>query len=107
LAAIIFNSVWNKMQAKHGKENMKFPKEIIWLMGAPGSGKSFNAPWIRRARGITAKEIILSSLLTSPGTALHCSRCDISNRGRKNQTGSWTRWRLVGDRTPIGTPVEA
>eukprot|EP01114_Cavostelium_apophysatum_P016029 TRINITY_DN4493_c0_g1_i1.p1 TRINITY_DN4493_c0_g1~~TRINITY_DN4493_c0_g1_i1.p1 ORF type:complete len:508 (-),score=104.28 TRINITY_DN4493_c0_g1_i1:1005-2528(-) len=64
--AIIFNQVWSKLEAKYGKENLRFPKEIIWLMGAPGSGKSFNAPWILRARGITAKELIMSSLLTSP-----------------------------------------
>ena len=36
------------------------------LMGAPGSGKSFNAPYILMARGITAPEIVMSSLLTSP-----------------------------------------
>ncbi len=45
---------------------MRFPKEIIWLMGAPGSGKSYNAPWILKARGITAREVIMSSLLTGP-----------------------------------------
>ena len=33
--AIIFNNVWNKLEKKYGLENMRFPKEIIWLMGAP------------------------------------------------------------------------
>lgn len=63
---IIFNNVWKKLEDKYGLENLKFPKEIIWLMGAPGSGKSFNAPWIRKARAISAKELVMSSLLTSP-----------------------------------------
>jgi adenylate kinase len=64
--AIIFNNVWNKIEKKYGTENLRFPKEIIWLMGAPGAGKSFNAPWILKARGITAGEVVMSSLLTSP-----------------------------------------
>jgi len=34
-------------------------------MGSPGSGKSYNAPFIRKARGITAEELVISSLLTS------------------------------------------
>lgn len=62
---IIFNNVWNKVTSKYGVEKLRFPKEIIWLMGAPGAGKSYNAPWILRARGITARELVISSLLTS------------------------------------------
>lgn len=31
-----------------------------------GAGKSFNAPYILEARGITAKEVVMSSLLNSP-----------------------------------------
>ena len=65
-AAIIFNHVWTKIVKKWGTEQLRFPKEIIWLMGAPGAGKSYNAAWILRARGITAKEVVMSSLLTSP-----------------------------------------
>jgi len=64
--SIIFNNVWTKLEKKYGIENLQFPKEIIWLMGAPGAGKSFNAPWILKARGITSSEIVISSLLTSP-----------------------------------------
>ena len=39
-ALFIFNSVWDGLQAERGKENMRFPKEIILLGGAPGSGKT-------------------------------------------------------------------
>jgi len=63
---IIFESVWTKLEQRVKRYCMCFPKEIIWLMGAPGSGKSFNAPWILQAREITAPELVMSSLLTSP-----------------------------------------
>ena len=29
-ASIIFTNVWNKIENKYGRENMRFPKEIIW-----------------------------------------------------------------------------
>ena len=40
-AARTFDRVWEGIENRRGKENMKFPKEIIWLIGAPGSGKGF------------------------------------------------------------------
>eukprot|EP01116_Phalansterium_solitarium_P021574 TRINITY_DN6772_c0_g1_i2.p1 TRINITY_DN6772_c0_g1~~TRINITY_DN6772_c0_g1_i2.p1 ORF type:complete len:477 (+),score=166.93 TRINITY_DN6772_c0_g1_i2:125-1555(+) len=65
-AKIIFEAVWTKVERKYGRANLRFPKEVIWLMGAPGSGKSFNAPFILKARGITARELVMSSLLVGP-----------------------------------------
>ncbi|EGG16079.1 adenylate kinase [Cavenderia fasciculata] len=62
---IIFNTVWNKLENKHGLENMRFPQEIIFLMGAPASGKGTNTPFISSVRGITAEPIVMSSLLNS------------------------------------------
>ncbi|MBH53588.1 MAG: adenylate kinase, partial [Opitutaceae bacterium] len=38
-AYLIFNSVWQELENHHGRENLRFPKELIWLNGAPGSGK--------------------------------------------------------------------
>ena len=38
-ARILFNHVWQTIEMEWGPENLKFPKEIIWLMGAPGAGK--------------------------------------------------------------------
>mgnify|MGYP007051753983 CR=1 FL=1 len=35
-------------------------------MGAPGSGKGTNTPFIQRARGITSPPIVMSSLLQNP-----------------------------------------
>lgn len=31
--SIIFNTVWNKLEDKYGREKMQFPQEIIWLGG--------------------------------------------------------------------------
>jgi len=45
---------------------MVFPREIMWLGGAPGSGKGTNTGFIMRERGYTAEPIVVSSLLNSP-----------------------------------------
>ncbi|KAF9350009.1 hypothetical protein BGX26_011752 [Mortierella sp. AD094] len=65
-AKLIFNQAFKNVQDVIGRENMKFPKEIIWLMGAPGSGKGTHTPAILRSRGITNPPISMSSLLASP-----------------------------------------
>lgn len=63
---LIFQRVWDKLVRRHGLENMSFPREIIFLMGAPGSGKGTNTPFILRERGITAPPLVMSDLLCSP-----------------------------------------
>ena len=35
-AQLIFESVWQELEADFGRENLRFPKEIILLGGAPG-----------------------------------------------------------------------
>lgn len=89
---IIFSAVWNKLELKYGRDNLRFPREIIWLMGAPGSGKSYNAPFILKARGITAKEIIISDLLTSEEVNQNSF---FSFEGEYNQKRSWSRRRFT------------
>jgi len=64
-ARIIFENVWNEIEREYGKECMMFPKEIIWLMGAPGAGKGTNVPFIMTERGITAEVIEVSHLLVA------------------------------------------
>ena len=49
-----------------GREKLIFPKEIMWLGGAPGAGKGTNTPFINRVRDITASPIVMSDLLNSP-----------------------------------------
>ena len=41
---------------------MVFPKEIMWLGGAPGSGKGTNTPFILRERGLTAPPLVISEV---------------------------------------------
>jgi adenylate kinase len=65
-AAQIFGQVWNRLVEERGLENMVFPKEIMWLGGAPGSGKGTNTPFILRERGLTAAPIVVSDLLDTP-----------------------------------------
>jgi adenylate kinase len=63
---LIFQRVWDKLVAKYGTEALSFPREIIFLMGAPGSGKGTNTPFILRERGITANPLVMSDLLCTP-----------------------------------------
>ena len=65
-APLIFGQVWNRLVHERGLENMVFPKEIMWLGGAPGSGKGTNTPFILRERGLTAPPIVVSDLLDTP-----------------------------------------
>jgi len=63
---LIFSSVWQRLEEEYGRENLRFPKEIILLGGAPGSGKGTNTAFITRARGLTCPPIVISALLDSP-----------------------------------------
>jgi adenylate kinase len=65
-AHLIFSAVWDDLQERHGRDNLRFPREFIWLGGAPGAGKGTNTPFIAQTREITAPPIIVSSLLNSP-----------------------------------------
>ena len=65
-AHLIFNRVWKELEGELGRERLHFPKELILLGGAPGSGKGTNTAFIRSVRGITAPPIIISELLDSP-----------------------------------------
>lgn len=65
-AQLIFNRVWKELEDSFGVDNLRFPKELILLGGAPGSGKGTNTDFIRKVRGITAEPIVISQLLDSP-----------------------------------------
>lgn len=83
-AQLIFSAVWADLLEKHGRDNLRFPREFIWLGGAPGAGKGTNTPFIAETRGITAPPIIISSLLTTP------QAIELKNAGK-----------MVGDREVI------
>ncbi len=65
-AAIIFNTVWNSLVTKYEEEKLRFPNEIFWLNGAPGSGKGTNTRFIMKFRDLTAEPVVVSSMLKSP-----------------------------------------
>ena len=65
-ARLIFDAVWRELEGEFGRENLRFPKEIILLGGAPGAGKGTNTAFIARTRGLTCAPIVVSSLLDSP-----------------------------------------
>ncbi len=65
-AQVIFGSVWDGLEAEFGRENLRFPKEILLLGGAPGAGKGTNTRFIAKTRGLTCGPIVISSLLDTP-----------------------------------------
>ncbi len=65
-AAVIFNPLWADLEEELGRENLRFPKELILLGGAPGAGKGTNTPYISQARGLTCPPIVMSTLLDTP-----------------------------------------
>ena len=65
-AQLIFESVWEDLEAEIGLQNLRFPKELILLGGAPGAGKGTNTAFILRTRGLTCPPIVVSALLDSP-----------------------------------------
>jgi len=65
-AQIIFSSIWRELEAEFGAENLRFPKELILLGGAPGAGKGTNTAFISKVRGLTCQPVVISSLLKSP-----------------------------------------
>lgn len=84
-AQIIFDAVWEDLEEEVGRENLRFPKEIILLGGAPGSGKGTHTAFIGKTRGFTCPPIVISSLLDSPAAK------------RLKDAGQ-----MVGDREVIG-----
>jgi adenylate kinase len=65
-AQLIFNSVWESLEEQLGHENLRFPKELILLGGAPGAGKGTQTQFIMKTRGLTQPPIVISELLTTP-----------------------------------------
>jgi len=65
-AEVIFTNVWESLEEQVGHENLRFPKELILLGGAPGSGKGTHTRFITQSRGLTCPPVVISQLLTSP-----------------------------------------
>ena len=65
-ARVIFTPIWESLEEEVGQKNLRFPKEIILLGGAPGAGKGTQTQFICEARGLTCPPIVISELLTTP-----------------------------------------
>lgn len=63
---LIFSSIWEQLEADFELENLRFPRELILLGGAPGSGKGTNTDFICKVRDISGAPIVVSALLNSP-----------------------------------------
>lgn len=65
-AQIIFRAVWDGLLEEFGEAELRFPKELILLGGAPGAGKGTQTEFIMDVRGLTCDPIVVSSLLNTP-----------------------------------------
>lgn len=65
-AQVIFNSIWEILEEEIGHANLRFPKELILLGGAPGAGKGTHTRFIMNARDLTCPPIVVSNLLDTP-----------------------------------------
>jgi adenylate kinase len=65
-AQVIMTPIWAQLEEEFGHEQLRFPKEIILLGGAPGAGKGTNTAFIAKTRGLTCPPIVMSSLLDTP-----------------------------------------
>lgn len=65
-AQIIFRAVWEELKEEFGESELRFPKELILLGGAPGAGKGTQTRFIMDVRGLTCEPIVVSSLLNTP-----------------------------------------
>lgn len=64
-AQLIFSAAWNDLVQEVGRDNLRFPKEIFWLNGAPGAGKGTHTAFIMEKRDFTPPPIVMSDLLQS------------------------------------------
>jgi len=65
-AQVIMNPIWEQLEEEFGRDQLRFPKEIILLGGAPGAGKGTNTAFISKTRGLTCEPIVMSALLDTP-----------------------------------------
>ena len=86
-AQLIFRRVWSELESELGRDRLLFPKELILLGGAPGSGKGTNTAFICQVRGISAPPIVISQLLNSPeATKIKASGGMVGDEERSGST---------------------
>ena len=65
VAQQLMADVWPQIEAAGGGKPV-FPKQLIWLNGAPGAGKGTNTRTIMHVLGIEQQPVVVSDLLSSP-----------------------------------------
>ena len=58
---LMFRTVWNDLLEKYGEEQLAFPKNIMWLAGAPGAGKASDTATLQPSRVVAAYVSLTSS----------------------------------------------
>lgn len=74
-AQLVFDACWKSMEQRLG-ERYVCPREIVWLNGAPGSGKGTNVPFIMKSRGLS-RSVGMSQLLDSPEIKSYVDRGEL------------------------------
>ncbi|MDR0444708.1 MAG: nucleoside monophosphate kinase [Puniceicoccales bacterium] len=65
------------VEEHHVSAGMVFPRPVIWLSGAPGSGKGANSCHVMRALGISSEPIVVSELLDTDDLQSRKDRGDL------------------------------
>jgi adenylate kinase len=60
-STMLFCRIWSRLL--ENSKRILFPVEVVWINGAPGSGKGTNTRNVMRALNISARPIIVSDLL--------------------------------------------
>ena len=63
----LFESCWRRFVEGHASR-LRVPREVVWLNGAPGAGKSANIPHLLTTRGLS-RHVSMSALLERCGEA--------------------------------------
>ena len=62
-AGEIFENFWNDFTERHSWDEVVVPRLIVWLNGAPGSGKGTNTPHVAKELAISSPAIVTGELL--------------------------------------------
>jgi adenylate kinase len=89
-AQAIFTDVWNDLVRERGEDSLAFPREMLWLNGAPGAGKGTLTCYLMHYCGLNAPPVVISDLLANPEARA------LMDAGQ-----------LVGDREVIGLLLRA